>query len=222
MKTDYHIECKKAERLKTLKKLKMPCDQHISKAHIQMANRICSLAITVFNDAKKLSLSAFTWPSRIVCGELAKSFDFNSSAPNRNSKLDLQYLNPTMHINILYTIVEAETQIIRDKLASCLAISLRMDGSVDSTNIDKIYVLTKIINETGDKETVFLSTGEQRERGAIGMMECVKSSLQQNFGNTVFIFQKTSSIVTDGANVNTGENIGLWKFLEYSHLTKPK
>jgi len=57
-----------------------------------------------------------------------------------------------------------------------MAISLRYDGSVNRMQIDKIYVLTKLISEEGRPEKVFLGAAEPECRGAEVLLEAVKSA----------------------------------------------
>lgn len=70
-------------------------------------------------------------------------------------------INPKSHAEILESIVDADSKksFIKTKIESALAVSLRVDGSVDRTNMDKIYVLAKIVNEIGKLELIFLGVG---------------------------------------------------------------
>lgn len=89
------------------------------------------------------------------------------------------------------------------------------DGSVDRTNIDKIYFLAKLINADGSMESVYLGIGQQESRGATGPHETMKNTLNDiapSFYETCV--KKMSSFVTDGASINVGEKSGLWKRLD--------
>ena len=59
---------------------------------------------------------------------------------------------------------------------------MRLDSSVDRVQIDKIYVLTKSINETGESEQTFIGVAEPDHRGAAGVMSALKQALTANFG----------------------------------------
>ena len=88
------------------------------------------------------------------------------------------------------------------------ALSLRADGSVDRTQIDKIYVLAKSVDEHGNARQVFLGTAEPQQRGAVGVVSAVKEALVTNFGKDgLTVLQNISSVVTDDASVNIGEKI---------------
>lgn len=67
LETKYHLHCEKAIRLSTLPALdsgKSSIDDLILKSQSNLANKIGSLLIHVYGDAKKLTLSAQTFPVR--------------------------------------------------------------------------------------------------------------------------------------------------------------
>eukprot|EP00794_Sanderia_malayensis_P010342 gene10342-11418_t len=75
IETMYHKEAVKSRKLKIMSPEKMyeikPMSQLISSANEKIANKIGALMLQVYNDAKKLTLSAYSWPSRIVASDLA-------------------------------------------------------------------------------------------------------------------------------------------------------
>lgn len=209
-----------SERLDALTKVEVtqqaPMDKFISKANENLANKIGGLMVTVFNDVKKkkLTLSSYSWPSRQVAAQKAANFSYNSPI-NPNNAFDLQYLTPKRHRDFLTCIVDAHRQDILNKLRSSKAVSLRLDGSVDRMQVDKIYVLGKIVNKFGVAEDVFLGAAKPEERGAISVLNAVKKALVTTFGNRgLKLLQRISSVVTDGASINIGEKYGFWKLLE--------
>lgn len=169
----------------------------------------------VYFDAKRLTLSANSWPGRHVVGEAAHMFDYNAE-PTIPPHINLQYVNPPSHLSLLSCIVDAELNTINDKIKNCHAMSLRIDGSIDRTQIDKIYVMSKIVNSEGELELLFLGVSEQIIRGAVGLLAASMKAIEDNFNKAVLeiILNKVSSVCTDGANVNTGEQGGLWILLE--------
>jgi len=53
---------------------------------------------------------------------------------------DFQYLTPTLHPELLECTVECDRQRVRDAIVKdTFALSIRCDGSVDWTQIDKIF-----------------------------------------------------------------------------------
>lgn len=111
------------------------------------------------------------------------------------------------------TIVKCHEKEFREIIQDSIALSLRIDGSIDRMQIDKIYVMAKIIQNNGISKLLLLGIGEQTERRAAGLMQAVNKALC-GFGDPSFIYSKTSSICTDGAGINTGEVSSLWVLLE--------
>lgn len=114
-------------------------DNLISKNNQKLADHFAKLCNNTFHDAKRLTLSAWSWPSWHVAAEAGQAFSFNS--PNSciiSDNLNLNYVNPPAHLEIMSSIVESDKDEFSAKIKDCLALSLRVDGSVDRTQIDKI------------------------------------------------------------------------------------
>lgn len=219
--TEYHKESVKADRVKSLQSpssVLMPLDVSINKANQLEANHVGKLLIQVYNDAKRLTLAAWNWPARYVTSEASNAFSItNENMTTIPSNVNLQYVNNKSHLKLMSCIVESDFDTLKSKIERCLSISLRVDGSIDKTHIDKIYVLAKIVTETGDSQLIFLGVSQQMERKASGLFDAALSAIQNQFGldflNNV-ILKKTSSICTDGANVNIGETGGMWPMFD--------
>ena len=212
-----HLVALKSARISSLPKVEIakeaPMDKMISRGNLAAANKIGSLMVTVYNDAKRLTLSANSWPSREIANQKAKKFECNKI--NDDQTYDMQYVTPNSHFNLLECIVQAHRSDILNKLMKSRALSLRIDGSVDRTQIDKIYVLGKIVLESGECEQVFLGMAEPQERGAVGMVDAIKEALTNTLGtDSNKVLKLASSLVTDGASVNTGGRNGLWTLLQ--------
>ena len=73
LQSSAHQECLKAERLKKLsnvqKSQSVPLMKMVNSQRQQLANKIGSLVIHVYNDAKCLTSSAFSWPSRVIAAK---------------------------------------------------------------------------------------------------------------------------------------------------------
>lgn len=212
----YHKECIKANRIAELKdNMDAQMNVAISKANKRMIDYVGKLMIQIFVDAKRLSSSAFNWPSRFIAGEASCAYDSQSQAKSVISKnLSLQYVNPPGHLELMTTIIKSHRHGFVKKVNECVALSLRIDGSVDLTQLDKIYVMGKLINLNGSSELVFLGIGQQTQRQANGLMLAVIEALKVFFDDPRPIFQKISSVCTDGANVNKGDKNSLWVLLE--------
>ena len=99
LQSEAHKECLKAERLKKLSSVEksqtVPLVKMLSSQRQKLANKIGSLIIHVYNDAKCLTLSAFSWPSRVVAAKRAHEFDCNQPFQRYTpSDFDLQYIRP--------------------------------------------------------------------------------------------------------------------------------
>lgn len=129
--------------------------------------------------------------------------------------LNVQYVNPASHLDLLTVIVKSESD-LEKKIETSLACSLHIDGSVDRTQIDKIYILLKVVSSCGELETIFLGIGQQKKRGAIGLMDAVKRGIIESLNEDLYrsIMSRVTSLCTDGARVNIGDKKGLWKLFD--------
>lgn len=219
--SNYHTECVNAERISLLtkpNKVHLPIDAAVSKASETQASYIGKLMIQIYMDAKALTLSAHSWPARFVANEASNVFQFNQMNESIiPQNLSLRYVNPNKHLELMQFIVNADTENLKSKIIDCLALSIRTDGSVDRVQIDKIYVLGKLITKNGTAELVFLGMDEQTERGAQGLFQtCLNAMTKLLSKDFVYehILPKVSSICTDGVNTNKGETGGLWFYLQ--------
>lgn len=216
LETKYHKESAKAYRISSIEVDEVaPMEIAISKANKSQIDRIGKLMIQVYLDAKRLNLSAHSWPSRYIAGEASNSYDsLNKRESIISDGVNLQYVNPHGHLNLMSTIVNAHRDEFLRKINECFAISLRIDGSVDFTHIDKIYVMAKLINPDGSSELVFMGVSEQTERYATGLMLAVMEALRAAVDDPNLILGKISSVCTDGTNVNTGDKKSLWVLID--------
>ncbi|KAL5235556.1 hypothetical protein ACI65C_002966 [Semiaphis heraclei] len=215
----YHTISIKMLRLSTLPnsivQQSTQMDRAILKANEKLGNKIGSLMIHTYGDAKKLTLSAYTYPMRVITSQMASNFTFNEL--NENITYDFQYLTPASHKEFLQCIVKSYKKTFSDKLISeTISMSLRCDGSVDRSQIDKIYIILKTVSLKGVEEQYFLGAGQVEQRGAEGILDAIETACINNVGHDVteYIFKNISSIVTDGAAVNIGSKGGLWTLVE--------
>ena len=88
----------------------------------------------MYNDAKSSSLSAYSWPSRIVAGELASRFDYNKPFENYTaSSFDLQYVHLGFHRELLTSIVQSHLSTFRAEIQQCLAASIL--STIDTVSV---------------------------------------------------------------------------------------
>lgn len=77
----------------------------------------------------------------------------------------------------MHSIVQSHQSEFQQKIDNCVALSLRIDGSIDFTHVDKIYVMAKIINLDGSSELVFIGIAEQTQSKAQGLTLAVIDAL---------------------------------------------
>lgn len=215
LKTPYHIECSNANRISLLDTTdkQPPMEIAIIKANKNQIDRVGKLMIQVYLDAKRLNLPAQSWPSRHVAAEA--SFAYNSLNQHESiiaDAINLQYVNKPGHLSLMTAITKSHQDDFLQQINECVAISLRVDGSIDFTHIDKIYVLGKLINLDGSSQLIFIGISEQTERLAAGLMSAVKEALKAMVDDPYLFLRKISSVCTDGTNLNTGEKSGLWGY----------
>ena len=85
-------------------------------------------------------------------------------------------------MSLLKIITETHFDEFKQKIEIARSASIRIDGSVDRTQLDKIYILLKIVDEFGDLETLFIGIGQQINRGAAGLFDATKIGMIQNVG----------------------------------------
>lgn len=131
----YHKECRQAKLLKNQEigkknNNKSLIDMHISEANKMYANLIGKLMLQVYTDAKRLTVSAHSWPARFIASECGLIFDFNSVRESTvPENINIQYVNPAGHLKLLTTIVNSWDE-LQSKIQNSLACSIHVDGSV--------------------------------------------------------------------------------------------
>lgn len=145
--SEFHIACENVERIKVLTKpdqILTPMNVAIDKANSLQKSYVGKLIIQIFIDAKTLALPAWNWPARYVTNEASNAFKYDNHEQNNiPGKLSLQYVNPIKHLELMKCIVEADKSNMKSQILDCCALSLRVDGSVDRTHEDKIYVAAR-------------------------------------------------------------------------------
>lgn len=217
-----HIECLKVHRLSTISKedktKEAPLDKLISAQNLKVSQRISELMCTVFNDAKRGTISAWSWPSCEIAYLKRQKLDIQQKfSPLKPLEGELQYINPPGHREMLQHIVLADIPELKNKLLSYISVSLRVDGSVDRFQIDNIHVMLKIITKEGNNDLLFWGFEEPETRSALGYYNAIKKSIE-HYLPWDQILPLINSIVTDGASINVGEKNGLWTLLTNDRL----
>lgn len=174
-----------------------------------LLRKIGSQMISVYNDAQRTSLSAWSWPSRQIALKFSQEFERNGKF--NSDDINFQYLTPSHHSDLLDSIVKTNVPDLRNKIKNAAAVSLRIDGSTDRTQNHNIYVMAHLVAEDLSVSTVFLGFAVPKNGGnAESYYEAVKNSVTPVLPWNE-LFEKITSVVTDGENLNSGCDKGLWK-----------
>ena len=94
-----------------------------------------------------------------------------------------------------------------------------IDGSVDRTQVDKMFTMLKIIDKDADEQLLFVGAKEPEETGAAGCLNTLRDSCTETeVGIDFSILQEVSSIVTNGTNMTSGERGRLWVLLRQQQV----
>lgn len=223
LKSQCHAACLQADRVSSLRIEERPStsmEVSIGNVNRKSVSRVGKLMLQVYLDAKLLNLPAHSWPARHVAGEASSAYDAeNQSRPTIADNINLQYVNPHGHHELMSSIVKSYHQEFVKKIDDAWAISLRVDGSVDFTQIDKIYVMAKIINLDGSSELLFIGVGKQTQRKAIGLKNAVMEASKAAINDPKQLLRTVSFLCTDGTNVNTDDRTSLWQLLDQEMIT---
>lgn len=77
---------------------------------------------------------------------MGHSFEISGdSTLNKSQKFNSDYLTPHNHAIFIDAIVQSDLSQVKSSLRQALAVSLRIDGSVDRTGLHKIYVMAHVV-----------------------------------------------------------------------------
>ena len=180
----------------------------------KLANKIGSLIIYVYNDAKCLTSSAFSWQSRVVAAKPAHEFNYNQPfQPYTPSEFDLQYIRPPVVQELLRTIVSSDLPKFKKEIHSCIAASLRFDASMDKTQKNHQYMLLNVVDENGKPDLKFIGIGHVTDPGTSEYFAALKLGADDTVGLDE-VMKVINHLSTDGENKNFPEHRGLWKLLD--------
>lgn len=164
------------------------------------------------------TLSGWSWPSRQIAYDMARNFKLNGdSSVNDTAEFSFDYLTPHNHPLFIDAIVQSDLNKVKSSIRKALAVSLRVDGSVDRTGDHNVYVLAHIMDNDFETSTLFMGFGVPQTDGAEGYFECVKKVVSQVLPWSEF-FDLVTSVVTDGEPLNMGSLTGLCARLKDERL----
>ncbi|XP_050533483.1 uncharacterized protein LOC126901196 [Daktulosphaira vitifoliae] len=200
----YHSESVKTFRLSTLKvpeKAKeCTMDNILTQMNEDLANKIGGLMIHTYTDAKTITLSAYSFPSRVVTSIAAQLFqDKNVSVLCVPLDVNFQYLTPTAHKEFIQCITKSDHSVQNILSSNILSLSLECDGSVDRMQIDKICVFAKVIKKSGESVQYFLGISEPTCQSAAVILGAIENAIDTTVGEGMSrqLFEFATSLVTD-------------------------
>lgn len=161
--------------------------------------------IDVFNDAKRVTLSANVWPSRQISHQIAKKF-MGGDLPS--NEFNFQYLTPENHAEFLDCIVESDLPNVTRRLQESLAVSLRLDGSTDSTQQHNVFAMAQVVDKDATCANLFLGFGTPKDSGGSHYLRCLQD-IPTKILSWEELFSLVSSAVTDVESLNSGHLTGL-------------
>ena len=218
--SEIHKACTEALRRKALiqeNSLAHPLISAIQKKEDKLYKKVLHNMYDVYNDSKRGTLSAWSWPSRCMARNAACATENlkGEFLPYAPSLFDAQYTNPVHHRECLNCIADCGKEDLVKNLDQALAIAVKVDGHVDAYQTENKTVAVSYITNQGDLITCFVSSEKPTERGARGMLgaiqnafNCIGWSWEDNTK------KKICGITTDGKNANTGNKGGLWTSLQ--------
>lgn len=167
---------------------------------IDLFKHIGSLMFHVYNDAKRTTLSGWSFPSQYVVNEFARNFKFGiTSTP----KIDLRYVTPSSHAELLSCIVESDAVRFTKSLEESLAVSLRLDAYADRSQKHNLFVMVRVVTKHITVETLCHGFDIPKLKGATGYVECLQG-ISKTYLPWDDFFKLISSLVTDGEALNLG------------------
>lgn len=115
--------------------------------------------------------------------------------------MDLTFCNPLHHADLLDSIVGSDLENLKSRIQNALAISLRIDGSVDRTQKHNVYVMAHIIGRNTSNNTIFIGFDVPENGTAAALFQILKDIVSKIMPRDDF-FKLVTSIVADGEPIN--------------------
>lgn len=142
---------------------------------------------------------AWSWPGREVASQLAANF---KDAGNAEATIDLLYVTPSHHADLLNAIVRSDLDRFKSTLSNSLAISLRIDGTIDRMQKHNVYVLMHVVTDAAKLKTFFLGFDIPKGNTALSY-HLVTKKIATEILHWDLLLSMTTSLVTGDENKNT-------------------
>ena len=163
--------------------------------------------ISVYNDAKRLMSSAYSWPSRVVASQTAAQYNCNNPfVAYEPSSFDLQYIPPTSHRELCSQISRNSVSILHLLWPCHFVVTLQWTEHSQ-------FLLAKIVYQTNEECKLFVGLSEVDEPSAARHLKALQAGANATVGFDTLL-KKMNHLSTDSENKNVGKHHGLWKLIE--------
>lgn len=196
----------------------------LSKGGKALAREYLSRVVSVSGDTAVLTACAHSWPHRWMVARIAARHTLSNE---QNSFSQFVPANSTMHHVTPMSYREFQSHIAEysrlsdtvPSVESALSISLLIDGEVDHFRTENNWIMLRYVDSDGALKHKFVGGAKGEDKGAKGILQCIKSSLSSNGWDFEKIKNRIHSIAYDSTSVNTGSTGGLGALLE-THLER--
>lgn len=113
----------------------------VSTANQRLFLKLTAHMFDVYNDAKRGTLSAWSWPSRYLTRCAASRVSVSEAFQPYEPKADeIQYVNPSHHHECLGCIADCGREQLVKSLDEALAVAVKVDGQVDAFQVTNKFV----------------------------------------------------------------------------------
>ena len=187
----------------------------VSIANQQLFVKLTAHMFDVYNDAKRGTLSAWSWPSRYLTRFAASRVSVSEAFQPYEPKADeIQYVNPSHHRECLGCIADCGQEQLVKSLDEALAVAVKVDGQVDAFQVTNKFVAVSVVSANSFHCSKFVSSEDPSGEGGDGLVEAVKCSFDELGWTWAVAKSKLCGVTTDGASENTGVRGGMWAKLE--------
>ena len=209
------IEAKRNELLYKANSTEHPMTSAVSTANQQLFLKLTAHMFYVYNDAKRGTLSAWSWPSKYITRFAASRVSVSEAFQPYEPKADeIQYVNPSHHRECLGCIADCGREQLVKSLDEALAVAVKVDGQVDAFQVTNKFVAVSVVSAKGFLCSKFVSSEDPSDQGADGLVEAVKCSFDELRWTWAVAKSKLCRVTSDGASENTRVRGGMWAKLE--------
>jgi len=181
--SEIHSACINALRSQALiqaDSIAHPLISSIKKSEEKLYQKVLYNMYDVYNDSKRGTLSAWSWPSRCMARNAAMEADkIGEYRPYCPKLSQAQYTNPVHHRECLKCIAKCGKEDLALNLNESWAVSVKVDGHVDAYQTENKAIAVTYVTKEGDLVTAFVSTEKPNRTWCQGCCRSSKECIQQ-------------------------------------------